>query len=210
MNPFDISVQRFDEFADEYAGRFMNVNDYKDSIDEFCKTSIKNPSILDLACGPGNFTRYLLTKFPDSKIVGVDLAPRMVELAKKQVPQAEFLVMDILKVNELKEKFDLIICSFGLPFLSKEEAGIFIRDCAKLLNHGGKLYLSTMEGDETEAGFETTSFTGSAEIYFNYHRKVDLEKAIKSGGLQLEYFKEQDYLEPDGTKLTDMIFIVVK
>lgn len=210
MNPFQTSIQRFDEFADEYASRFMNVDDYKDSIDKFCDCKSENPKILDLACGPGNYTRYLQQKFPQSSILAIDLAPRMIELAKKQLKNARFEVMDMKNIHQLSETFDLILCSFGLPFLTKAEANKFIADCASHLKKNGRLYISTMEGDESEAGFETTSFTGSAEVYFNYHRQEDIEVAIKTCGLQLEYLKKQDYLETDGNALTDMIFIAAK
>ena len=36
MENFELSVQRFDQFADEYAQRFIDLNTYSDSIDRFC------------------------------------------------------------------------------------------------------------------------------------------------------------------------------
>jgi hypothetical protein len=55
MDAFGISVKRFDEFAEEYAKRFMDISSYKSSIDMFCDLIIGNqPKILELGCGPGN------------------------------------------------------------------------------------------------------------------------------------------------------------
>jgi len=85
-----------------------------------------------------------------------------------------------------------------------------ISDCGKKLVFGGLLYLSTMEGNETRAGFETTSFSGDSEFYFNYHQQSDLEDALIDSGFRIEKIKLQDYLESDGSVTTDMIFIAVK
>ncbi len=51
MENFEISVQRFDEFAEEYARRFMELNAYSDSIDRFCDCiGNDRPRILELGC----------------------------------------------------------------------------------------------------------------------------------------------------------------
>ncbi|HLP41931.1 MAG TPA: methyltransferase domain-containing protein [Fibrobacteria bacterium] len=210
MNPFEISVQRFDEFADQYANRFMNVADYAESLAVFCNIALPRPGILDLACGPGNYTMYLKNQFPESRIIGIDLAPKMLEIAKNKLPEADFLLMDIKEVAKLTENFDLIICSFGLPFLSKQESAKLILDCSGKLNAKGRLYLSTMEGEESKAGFEPTSFSGSSEIYFNYHLSKDIENTLKAGGLDVIQARKQDYFEPDGTKSTDLLFVAEK
>jgi len=211
MENFDVSVQRFDEFAAEYAQRFLDMNSYSDSIERFCELIGPNePKILELACGPGNVTRLLKLRFPESRIMAVDLAPKMIEIAQKTLPDVDFRVMDVRNISSLPEVFDAIMCSFCLPFLSNTDAAKLIADCANKLGPGGVLYVSTMEGNEERAGFETTSFSGDAEIYFNYHRQADLEQAFMQSGFEVRQVKLQDYIEPDGSATTDMIFIAVK
>ena len=211
MENFDVSVQRFNEFAEEYAKRFDNVSGYLEQLLHFCK-QIKSdkPAILELACGPGNVTSFLKNSFPESRILAVDLAPKMIEIARASLPEVDFRVMDVRDISTIQEKFDAVMCSFCLPFLSKTDAAKLISDCAGRLVSGGVLYVSTMEGDETRAGFETTSFTGNSEIYFNYHRRQDLEDAFARNGFEIRQVKLQDYIEPDGSATTDMIFIAVK
>ncbi|MBW8334564.1 MAG: methyltransferase domain-containing protein [Prolixibacteraceae bacterium] len=211
MENFDISVQRFDEFAAEYAERFMNIELYADSIDAFCNL-IKNdrPKILELGCGPGNVTSLLKNRFPEAYITAIDLAPKMIEIAQKVMPEVDFRVMDVRDISSIPEKFDAVMCSFCLPFLSKADSVKLIADCAEKLNSGGVLYISAMEGDETKAGFETTSFSGNSEIYFNYHSRHDLENVFAESGFEICHLKLQDYPEPDGRITTDMIFIGVK
>lgn len=211
MENFEHSVQQFDRFAKEYALRFSDLNAYSDSIERFCESiHTHQPTILELACGPGNVTRLLKLRFPESKITAIDLAPRMIEIAQTALPDVDFRVMDVRDISILPEKFDAVMCSFCLPFLSKADAEKLIADCADRLVSGGILYLSTMEGDETRAGFETTSFSGDAEIYFNYHRQHDLENSLVKSGFEIRQNKLQDYIEPDGSVTADMIFIAEK
>ncbi len=211
MENFDISVQRFNEFADEYANRFDNVNGYLEYLTHFCSlVKSDEPHILELACGPGNVTSFLRNHFPNSRILAVDLAPKMIEIAKKLLPEVDFRVMDVRDTSTIPDRFDAVMCSFCLPFLSKADSAQLIADCADCLVSGGVLYVSTMEGNEERAGYEATSFSGDAEVYFNYHQQTDLEQAFEQSGFEIRQLKLQDYIEPNGSVTTDMIFIAVK
>ena len=179
MDTFEISVKRFDEFASEYADRFMNIDSYRIHFDKFSDLiENKHPNILELACGPANVTRYLKQRFPDSKIVAIDLAPRMIDIAKQRVNGVDFRVMDVRDIMSLELKFDSIMCSFCLPFLSKFDTDKLISDCCDRLINNGILYISTMEGNESKAGFESTSFSGDSKVYFNYHMQQDSKQWI--------------------------------
>lgn len=211
MEKFEISVKRFNDFASEYAKRFMNIDSYQKHFEEFSNMIEKQqPKILELACGPGNVTRFLKKKFPESELIAIDLAPRMIELASQTVEGVDFRLMDVRNIKSLNLKFDAIMCSFCLPFLSKSDTDKLISDCSDMLIENGVLYLSTMEGDETEAGFETTSFSGEAEVYFNFHRQQDLVKSSINSGFSVDYNIKQNCYEPDGSITIDLIIIAKK
>ena len=211
MENFELSVQRFNEFAEEYASRFDNVNGYIEQLTHFCSlVKSDNPRILELACGPGNVTGFLKNRFRNSRILAVDLAPKMIEIARTQLPDVDFRVMDVREISTIPDRFDAVMCSFCLPFLSKTDSAKLIAHCAECLVSGGVLYVSTMEGNEERAGYEATSFSGDAEIYFNYHQQTDLEQAFEQSGFEIRQLRLQDYNEPDGSVTTDMIFIAVK
>ena len=189
----------------------MNVDSYSAHFDKFCDRTKKDKAkILELACGPGNVTRYLKSKLPTSEIIAIDLAPRMVEIAQKTVSNVDFRVMDVKAIKSLNSQFDSIMCSFCLPFLSKNDTYKLISDCSESLVNDGILYVSTMEGDELKAGFETTSFSGGSKVFFNYHLQQDLEKALTENGFTIEYNIRQDYHDPDGSVLIDLIVIARK
>jgi 2-polyprenyl-3-methyl-5-hydroxy-6-metoxy-1,4-benzoquinol methylase len=68
----------------------MDLSLYDESYDDFCQLlQKKNASILEIGCGPGNVTKYLLGKRPDYKIHATDAAPSMLALAKINNPTAK-------------------------------------------------------------------------------------------------------------------------
>src|SRR6266403_3432131 len=128
MDHCAISASVFHRFADLYRDKFMDLTVYDDSYREFYELLPQGRArVLDAACGPGNVSRYLMAQRPYLDLLGIDLAPRMVELAREAVPLAHFAVHDCRHLADLQLRFDGIICAFGLPYLSREEATAFIR-----------------------------------------------------------------------------------
>ena len=209
MNKNKNAVEVFNKLANIYQNKFMDVSLYSDTFDFFCN-NIKNKhaQVLDIACGPGNITRYLLHKRPDLKITGLDLASNMIELAKTNNPKANFQLMDCKDISMIETKYDAIICGFYLPYLSKEEAVKLIADAAKLLNSKGLLYISTMEDEYGKSGFKKGS-SGDA-IFMHYHQADYLTVALNENQFAiLNVDRKVDPMQ-DGTIITDLILIAAK
>lgn len=76
--------------------------------------------ILDLACGPGTLSRRLADLIaPGGEVVGVDLAPGMIDLARSaNIANARFDIMDIEQLSFDNGSFDAAICGHGFQFAS--------------------------------------------------------------------------------------------
>src|SRR5690606_38021251 len=100
MDRYQITFQTWDKVAEVYQDIFMDMALYNNTYDAFCSL-IRNPNprIFEIGCGPGNITRYLLSKRPDFKIEAIDIAPKMIKLAKTNNPQATFRVMDCREID---------------------------------------------------------------------------------------------------------------
>ncbi len=200
------AVAIFNKLAKEYQTKFMDVNLYGKSFDFFCNAIKKqNAEVLELACGPGNITKYLLNKRPDLKILGTDLSLNMIELAKINNPNAEFKLMDARAISKLDKKYDGLMCGFCLPYLSKEEALQLIADASKVLNPKGILYISTMEDDYAKSNFKKGS--SGDEIFMHFHQEDYLSEALIKNGFKMLEIIQQDFPTQDGTKITDLILI---
>lgn len=201
------NVALFDKHAERYQEKYMDVSGYHDSLDQFCQSVSKaSAHLLDIACGPGNICQYLLKKRPDFKILGIDLAPKMLDLAKANNPTATFQLMNGTEIASLSQKFAGIICGFGLPYFSKEEALQLIADTALLLNPEGVLYLSTMEGDYNSSGYASSS-SGDSQAYTYFHEANYLEEALQQNGFQEIKIQRQDFIHSNGTSYVDLIIL---
>jgi 2-polyprenyl-3-methyl-5-hydroxy-6-metoxy-1,4-benzoquinol methylase len=200
------AVNIFNKWAKEYQDKFMDVNAYSDTFNFFCDAIEKNNAeVLELACGPGNITKYLLNKRSDLKILGTDLAPKMIELAKVNNPNANFEIMDSRAIFQINKKFDAIMCGFCLPYLSKNEALQLIHDASKILNANGVIYISTMEDDYNQSGFKKGS--KGDEIFMHYHQSDYLCQALENNHFEILKMHRQNFDYGDGTKATDLILI---
>jgi len=168
----------------------------------------KHAKILEIGCGPGNISNYLLNKNPNFKIKGIDIAPSMIELATVNNPSAKFEVMDIRKIDTIKDEFDAIVCGFCLPYLSKKDCSKLIADAKSLLSSKGILYLSFVEGDYDESGF--ISGSNGNRTYFYYHNlefienELALNAFIKTKQIKVAYGKN------NGEEETHTILILKK
>ncbi|HSN61047.1 MAG TPA: class I SAM-dependent methyltransferase [Ferruginibacter sp.] len=187
----------------------MNLDLYNETYDFICNSILKkNAKLLEIGCGPGNITKYLLTKRPDFKIQGIDIAPNMIALAKKNNPLASFCVMDIRHIDKLQTKFDGIIGGFCLPYLSASESLKLITDSCDLLIDNGLLYISFVEGDPKMSGFQVGS--SGDRSYFNYHTLENLNRLLINNGFdQPELFKV-NYPQADNKKIFHTILVTRK
>ncbi|MEZ4837553.1 trans-aconitate 2-methyltransferase [Flavobacterium sp.] len=175
MDSYQETFATWNKVASRYQELFMPLDLYNETYDFICHSMPKdNSKLLEIGCGPGNITKYLLSKRPDFYIYGIDIAPNMIELARKNNPSAQFSVMDCRQIDTLQTTYDAIICGFCLPYLSQEDTGKFIHDCAALLHESGLIYISFVEGNPDQSGFQVGS-TGD-RAYFYFHR---LDKIIQ-------------------------------
>jgi ubiquinone/menaquinone biosynthesis C-methylase UbiE len=97
--------------------------------------------VIDLACGPGTLSRRLAKSVsPGGEVVGVDLAPGMIELARASIPGARFEVMDIERLEFADGSFDAAACGHGLQFAPDLAAAL--SEARRVLRPDGRLAAS--------------------------------------------------------------------
>lgn len=208
MKDYQNTIQVYNQVAQHYEDKFMEATVYHHSYEKLLKrASLKHQKVLDAACGPGNISKYLLNKRADFSIVGIDAASKMIELAKKNVPQATFKVLDCRDIIKLNEQFDIIIFGFCFPYINKEDVFKSVEDAYQLLNKGGLLYISTMIGNYVLDSGSKSSSKGEHSMYMYFHERAYLIEAIQKKFQILENFT-QPYQE--GTKNDTDLFLIAK
>jgi 2-polyprenyl-3-methyl-5-hydroxy-6-metoxy-1,4-benzoquinol methylase len=209
MDHCEISAGMFHKHAGLYREKFMDLTMYDEGYLEFCRwLKPARARVLDAACGPGNVARYLMSQRPDLDLLGIDLAPRMVELAQEAVPAARFALHDCRRLGALRRRFDGIICAFGLPYLSEPEAAAFIQTAAEILEPEGVLYLSTMLGRAEDSGAQKTT-TGD-EVFVYYHSENQILDLVRACGFSLISHRRLASPSAASKPTTDLILIAQK
>jgi SAM-dependent methyltransferase len=101
--------------------------------------------VLDLGCGTGELvTAALATRYV---VTGVDISPRSIELARRAVPGADFVVADIATVELPDVSFALVTAFFSLIHLPAAEQAPALARIARWLRPGGTL-VATLDAGE--------------------------------------------------------------
>lgn len=84
------------------------------------------------------------------KIVGVNISPNMIEIAKKQVPSGEFFVSDMTECEFNDEEFDLIVSAFAIIHFPQEKQVDLFKNIFRWLKPGGATYFTLGDEDKRE------------------------------------------------------------
>lgn len=206
---YETTFATWNTVARLYQERFMDLDLYDDTYDTFCQlVDTPKAKVLEIGCGPGNITRYLLVKRPDFEILGIDVAPEMVALAKSNLPTARFEVMDCRKMDWLVWPFDAIVCGFCMPYISPTDCKKLFRDCSDVLKNGGVLYFSVIEGDPERSGFQSGSNGKSSYLYF--YREEFLRSLLDECGFIVASISRKHYWEARESSPEHLIIIARK
>jgi predicted TPR repeat methyltransferase len=133
----------FDQYANHYDQHLTQHLNYQthqliyDHVDTelFDKKSL---SILDLGCGTG-LCGKLFSPYA-KRLVGVDLSPRMLEIAKHKAIYHQLIQSDIFDLPKSDQSYDLILAADVFPYSG--DLDLIISECGKRLCHNGSLIFS--------------------------------------------------------------------
>ncbi|MCF7846210.1 MAG: methyltransferase domain-containing protein [Candidatus Peribacteraceae bacterium] len=109
---------------------------------EFGRELLAAKKILDAGCGNGRLNFWLEGNNFTGEYFGVDLSAKLIELARKNFPQRNFAVKDLLNFIQ-ENSFDAVFCVAVLHhFLSPEEQKKALANMFASLQPGGKIFLT--------------------------------------------------------------------
>jgi ubiquinone/menaquinone biosynthesis C-methylase UbiE len=129
---FDSLASKWDEIRGPEAA--LPVLAALDRLDETPRT------VLDVGTGTGFVAGLAAERFPEAEVVGVDLSPRMVELARRSHPGVRFEVADASRLPFRDGSFGLVLLLNMIPFAD---------ELARVTRAGGRLAIAFSHGPET-------------------------------------------------------------
>ena len=112
----------------------------------------RDMEVIDLGCGPGNSTRVLKNRFPNAFIIGADNSANMVEKARKDNPDLDFITLDISgDLSEMRGRFDVVFSNACLQWVPNH-AELLPRLFELLGKMGDKAAINAAAGDAVLEG----------------------------------------------------------
>jgi SAM-dependent methyltransferase len=136
-------------------------------------------NVLDAGCGAGvPFTLWLSERF---RVTGVDLSDTQVELARQNVPRANFFRQDMVTLDMLPHSLDAITCFYALIHVPRDQHGIVLANFSRTLKPGGYLLLITGNGDLDD---DVDEFF-KAEMYWSHFDRATSLQMIRDAGFEI-------------------------
>jgi ubiquinone/menaquinone biosynthesis C-methylase UbiE len=100
-------------------------------------------SVIDVACGTGIVARVARERLgPEARIVGVDVAPAMLAVARTVEPTIDWRVGNAVSLPlSAAEHFTVVTCHQGLQFMPDKPAAV--REMRRVLAPGGRVAIAT-------------------------------------------------------------------
>lgn len=101
--------------------------------------------VLDAGCGTGRLTPHF-QELSESKIegvyyLGVDLADKLLDKAKKNYPEADLRVMDVRSLKLASGSFDAVLCINVLKHLHRHEVGFAFSELVRVSAKGATIII---------------------------------------------------------------------
>jgi SAM-dependent methyltransferase len=193
---YDLIAERYEQWGD---GNRVT----KDEYIKRCRRHVPRGSdVLDLGCGTGFHVTGRLTS--EYRVVGVDLSPRSISIAKTRAPETTFIVGDIASVAFADESFDAVIAFLSLIHVPRELHAEVLTNIASWLRPGG-WFIGTMGAESGEGTFG--DFLG-VDMYWSSWGAATNVELVRGAGLVVETATEET--EDEDGKLVTHLWVVAQ
>jgi SAM-dependent methyltransferase len=152
--------------------------------------------VADLGCGPGHVARYLHEQ--GVRMLGIDLAPRMIEGARKLSPEIEFRVGDMRALDLPDGALAGSVVFYSLIHLEEREMAPTLRELRRVLAPGGLLLIAFHIGEETVHRDELWGHPVSLD--FRFLMPARMAASLEDAGLHvLETVERESYPDVEYT-----------
>ena len=158
----------YDSLADEYEAR---VETYREvtthALSPFITRLPDNATVIDIGCAVGYTVEIINAAGKQAE--GIDIAPAMIEYAKKRNPDSTFVIGDFLEHPYLPESFDGALLYAFIHLFPKDTALQCMTKVVEILKPGGHIFIGTTKSAIASEGFEEKADYASAPRRFRKH-----------------------------------------
>ncbi|MEU1699328.1 class I SAM-dependent methyltransferase [Streptomyces sp. NRRL F-5527] len=178
------AAEVFDALGGDYEKAFASSAAHRASLSWLLERLSPGSTVLDVGSGTGRPTAATLAG-AGHRVLGVDVSPVMVEIASRQVPEAEFRCDDVRRTKLAEGSYDAVCVYFSLLQMTRAEQKELVRRLTAALRPGGLLVLATVPLDVEE--FDG-SFMGQPVRVTSFAAQ-DVLGLVREAGLEVEWEK---------------------
>jgi trans-aconitate methyltransferase len=148
----------------------------------------KSANVLDVGCGPGDKSKFLSQK--GLRIIGIDFSENLIDISRKNAPDAHFIVMDMKDVGQITHLFDGIFAQASLLHIPKNEIQEVLGTLISKLTPGGYLYVAVKgmrDNGVEEETLEENDYGYPYKRFFSYFSMDELVKYFSDLHLEIVY-----------------------
>jgi SAM-dependent methyltransferase len=141
--------------------------------------------VLDVGSGTGRpFARFLVDRGFD--VVGVDISRRMVEIARRNVPEARFRVLSMTEMDYDNE-FDGVVAAYSLLLLDPTQFLSVAEKIVNALQREGVFYMSLNEPRNTYTDADSSAFVEimGETMYSRAYTEAEVREVFSPLGLRM-------------------------
>ena len=169
-DPRSIVSAGYDHAGGAYAGARPSEPEAPDLLSRLLADLPAPAKVLDAGCGAGVPVARLLAA--RCEVVGIDISPVQVALARKNVPEATFQVGEISALDLDDGGFDAVVCYYAIIHVPRQHHATVLTGFRRVLVPGGLLLVcmgnrdlpGSIEDDFFGAPMYWSHFDGAANV----------------------------------------------
>jgi SAM-dependent methyltransferase len=184
MDAHDPVRRSYDTVAEKYAAGFGDELSHKplDRALLACLAEQARGPVADLGCGPGHVAAWLTGL--GMTAVGVDLSPVMAAVGRREHPEVEFRVGDLLDLPAEDGEFGAAVAFYSVIHLEAGELRRAFGEMHRVLRPGGLVLVSFHLGTEVR---RLTEFLGhGVAVDFHFFEQPDVVAAMEDAGFAVD------------------------
>ncbi len=203
MNNKNLIQDTYNHIADLYTDRYFDISSDTDLVERFLKQLPTQAKILDIGCGPGNFTQYLVSK--GFQVEGIDIAEEMLRVARAHLPQVAFTQGDMSALPYPDQSFDAVFSAYSLIHIAQADIPKTIIGIQKVLTSKGLVFVLVQKG--TSDHLIAEPLMPERQNFVNFFSLDGLVQDFQTNGFEVKEHIEIPINDPDN--LTDSVLFLI-
>lgn len=189
--------ESYDKIADAYARELFGELEHKPRdrqlLDRFAARMRGRGQVCDMGSGPGQVAHYLHNA--GASVFGLDLSPRMVEVARRLSPGISFREGNMMDLDLPDEALAGIAAFYAIVNIPEESLPCVFHEMHRVLQPNGLLLLAFHVGSEVIQKEELWGQVVSMDFFF--FQTIAIRQKLEAAGFVVEEIIEREPYAPE-------------